>query len=339
MRRLLHSVLLGGLLVGSTVNAEQIAVDWRAPASCPDQAEVRARVAELLERKGQSLAEVQVRGQVKSTRDDWTLRLELTLPTQDSVRVLHAADCQSLTTAAVELMSLAFDQRVAEAPESQPSAATGAVETEPAPTVATAEPSAAAAPPTLVRADDETPPRPPPAAAEQPALRSHLGASGGVFAAGFGGPQLSAGLRFGLSSNAIVLDLLVAHHFVRSLQLSAADVTAEYDSQELSLMGCHVWGQRLRAGPCLVASALRTHGRSLGFADGIGRSMLWGTLGVAAMVSYPLSDLFELRLDAGMWVPITQRPLFVVSVEDRETKAGEANRYGGFARLSFGVVL
>jgi hypothetical protein len=338
MRRLLHSILVCGLLARSSVFAQELSVEWQAPVGCPDEAELRDQVVKLLERIGAAnAAGIQVRGRVRSTGGDWTLRLKLTVPPQVSVRELHAGDCQSLSTAAIELMRLAFDRGLTEqAPSaSQQPGGTSAPATEPpAPSVREEVPASESAP---TANPAETPPAPQPPAA-MPSFGWRLGAAGGVFAAGLAGAQLTAGVRFGVELNGIVLDVYGSQHFARSRPLTPASAEFDFDTQEVGLAGCRLWGDALRAGPCLAIAALHTRASSTA-STADSRSMFWGTVAVSALVSYPLSDMFELRFDAGMWLPITRRPLFVVDVEDTETTVGEASSYGAFARLSLGVML
>jgi hypothetical protein len=337
MRRLLHSILLCGLLAGSSVNAQELSVRWQAPASCPSEAELRSHVVELLERIGANPTGIQVRGRVRSTGNDWTLRLTLTVATQVSVRELHAGDCQSLSTAAVELMRLAFDRGLTEEAPSE-SQQPGGTDTPAAEAAASSVgDDVQASEPAQTTTPAEAPPSLQPPAAT-PAFGWRLGVSSGVFAAGLAGAQLTAGLRFGVELSGIVLDAYGSWHFARSLQLTAATAEFDFDTREVGLSSCRLWGEVLRAGPCVVVAALHTRASSsASTADS--RSMFWGTVAVSGLVSYPLSDLVELRLDAGVWLPITQRPLFVVNVGGSETTVGEASSYGAFARLSLGVML
>jgi hypothetical protein len=344
MRFLLHLILLVcGLSVGSSVHAQQLSIDWQAPANCPGEADLRARIAQLLADSGPRVAHVQVRGQIKKAQEDWTLRLELALDTQQALRLLHARDCKSLSAAAVGLVALALEPSQPETttvavPEpSQPGKASSGVAP---PVTERLPPVTAASAPSGRAADGGGAARSPTHPVATPVLSWRLGAFGGVFSAGLAGPQASAGVRVGLALEDILFDLSAIHHFARSQQLMAAAGTAEYETQEVALAGCRLWGETLRVGPCLVMSALRTSGSTSGFAGAVTKPVLWGTLGVSALAAYPVSDYLELRLDAGLWLPITRRPLFfVVGLDNREAAIGSTTALGLFARLGIGVRL
>jgi hypothetical protein len=352
MRALLHLLpVCCGLLVGSPVHAQQLSIDWQAPANCPDQAELRARIAQLLADSGSHVAHVQVQGQINRAEDGWTLRLELTLDAQPAVRLLRARDCKSLSAATVGLVAIALQPAIAPdvVPEpTQPAKAPDGVPAPSQPEAANAgnaapvtDPSRPNAPPaqSAPAADGGEPARPPRPPVATPVLSWRLGAFGGVFSAGLPGPQATAGLRVGLALEDILVDLSAMDHFARSQQLMAAGARTEYETQELALAGCRVWGETWRVGPCLVLSALRTRGSASGFAGAVAKQVFWGTLGASALVTYSVSDYLELRLDAGLWLPITRRPLFVLGIDNREAAVGDTTKLGLFARLGLGLRL
>jgi hypothetical protein len=343
----LHLLLILSGLAGAPhgVHAQQLTLDWHAPAPCPDEAALRAELAGLLAQSNVAAEDLHVAGHVRVEGKQWTLRLELTLPGQRSSRELHGRDCQSLSAAAVWLVALTLDPSLSTRAPADPSAGDPASDdpavaagpeqaqsgAEPAPT-----PSQGSTPPAgtpAAPAADGVEAAASPSASDTRSLAARLGAFGGVFSAGLAGPQASAGLRTGLGLDAYRFELSAIYHFARSESLTVAAGSAQYETLELAIAGCRTWGDTFRAGPCLQLSAMRTRGRASGFAGARTDALFWATAGASGILAYPLSDTFEVRLDAGLWLPISRRPEFFVATQSGENTVGDTHVLGLFARL------
>lgn len=129
---------------GPTEASRSIEVAWQAPADCPTQAAVEARVAELL--GPAALAGPRefegARGTVDGESGAWRLTLEIETRSGVGQRTVESEDCASLAEVAALVVALAVDPlsvalATSEPPPAEPAPAPA---TEPAPAVSTSEP-------------------------------------------------------------------------------------------------------------------------------------------------------------------------------------------------------
>ena len=90
------------------------AVSWEAPAGCPDRAEIRARVDDMLATSGSGRREaVRLRMVVRPTETGFRLTASLTDESGAlGRRVVHGVNCQDLASAAVLIAALAIDPEI-----------------------------------------------------------------------------------------------------------------------------------------------------------------------------------------------------------------------------------
>lgn len=137
------------LLVSLQAEAEDaassaLAIDWRAPSECPDDASLRQSVERLF---GGTIpaTELAVRAELSPEASGYTLVLETTAQGHHGVKRLEDVSCEELTRAAAVLIALAIDptltlgeddaSRGARAPDA-PVSASASPSAEPAPETA-----------------------------------------------------------------------------------------------------------------------------------------------------------------------------------------------------------
>jgi hypothetical protein len=105
------------LLVPTRAAAEDfgssaLAIEWRAPSECPDEASLRGGVERLF---GGSIpgTELSVRAELAAEAPGYALVLETTAEGHHGVKHLHDASCEELTRAAAVLIALAIDPNLA----------------------------------------------------------------------------------------------------------------------------------------------------------------------------------------------------------------------------------
>ena len=303
---------------------------WRAPDECPDADAMRTSVERLLSRSAGSTLELHASGSVKKQGERFVMQLALTVYRRKLGRTLSAPDCASVSDAAAWLMALAVDPSLptgaALAPEEpvrkEPSAASDLAaapappnsaelpKTQPAPQPQSTPPKTMAA----QRQSDsgaETPVVRPHTASSDAPWRLRLGAFAGVLAAGLAGPAASFGARAGAERADWLFDASFALQPPRSRALRAG-ATCKFESQELALAGCHVWGETSRLGVCAHAALVWVHGRAFGTSQPSAASFLSGRAGAALVGTQRLTGPVELWLDAHLSAPISPRPKFEV---------------------------
>lgn len=265
------------------------------------------------------------------THDDgrWSLRLELDQREHHALRELQADDCVSLSEAAAWLVSVAIDPRL---PPSAASSPTAAALPGKQPAAPSAEPAAASA--AGVTAAAPVAEAAPSESGLHPAWR--VGIFTGAFFAGFAGPAGSLGVQLALDLQRLSVVLSGAHHFERTRSLGVPGASAELSGQELSVAGCHQWGDAWRLGPCGFVSGHRTHGRTHGVTVERSDQLYWAALGATLAFAYRISPLFELGAEAGLSVPISARPRFEVTTLG---SVGEAAVLAGRLRLGINLRL
>jgi len=90
--------------------APGLQIDWQAPAECPGQAELRARVGSLVGAAAER-TELRVAGRVVREGERWTLTLELVRAGSREARTLRDGACRGLAEAAAVVIAVAIDPR------------------------------------------------------------------------------------------------------------------------------------------------------------------------------------------------------------------------------------
>jgi hypothetical protein len=103
---------------------------------------------------------------------------------------------------------------------------------------------------------------------------------------------------------------------------------------QVSLVGCLVWGEHLRGGPCLELRGARSVIEVKEVSEPAERSAFWLSGGPSAQLGYRVFRRWELVLEAGLGLPLTGRPR--VSVAGRG-EVLRASFVSGFANFGVGA--
>jgi len=111
---------IASMFAALVVGAPQI--EWTAPSSCPQVAQVRQRVAALMEAPLESLEDSVfiANGVVEPGEPEWKLELTLTTADGTEARELNGESCEALTDAAAVVISIALSPSAPPAPELPP---------------------------------------------------------------------------------------------------------------------------------------------------------------------------------------------------------------------------
>ncbi|WAS97005.1 hypothetical protein [Nannocystis punicea] len=108
------AVLMAATIVAVAEPPPGLVLAWTAPAGCPDEAEVRARVVRMTGQEAADRATLTARGTVREAGPGrWSLTLELTGATGGGRRELTAPRCEELVEAAALVVAIAVDPRAA----------------------------------------------------------------------------------------------------------------------------------------------------------------------------------------------------------------------------------
>ncbi len=299
------SLALAILAAGASALAQvaprpPIALDWQAPAECPDGSQVLEEIGRLLGTEAPlPSAPVSVRAAVSRVGDSWSIELVTKIGDSAGERSFTADTCQRLGEAAALVVALA----IRPAPPPEPP-------TPPAPAA----------------------PTPPPAAPRALALRPLIAADLGVLAK----PGLSAGAAVGLIAGDLRFELQLARGLSqRTAFASKADASLDLQIPiSAEILGCWALNQgALEVSGCAGFQGSQLRGAAAGISDpGAGRSWWLGALGGAAL-GWRLWDPVALRLEADLGLALV-RPSFVVE------PFGEVHRPSLlFGRVGLGVEL
>jgi len=350
-------------------SAAQVAtLSWSAPRGCPDKAYV---AAQLIARQRQPLRrDLKVRARVqRAARARYVLWLVLHADDYHAERRLESKSCSSVTDAALWLIAVALDPNLSAGPV-EPVPPSAAPLTQAPPTTTVDRPAAPASTgadrsqsPSVARADG--PPSAPASATEttamavvvtpaapattQPAARGagrapwrvdwsalprwwRAGLFGGVWSAALPAPQASVGARLGLGLGVLYAELRGALELPREQRVADASAV-RFATQDLGLALCSQWGDRVRAGPCATATALRTTGSTRGETESDEQALPWGAAGVSLELGFRPVRGLEIMLETGVQLPISARPRFTVPGVGEVAVASPVTVY---ARLGLG---
>jgi hypothetical protein len=332
-------VLVLVLLARATVRfdpalAQAPDISWRAPAACPTEASVIERVDAMRDR---SLWPPDLRAEAQVTRHAarYVLRLAIENGGRRALREFSSIHCETLAVTAAWLIAVSLDSAL-----SATTPAGGQVETSDSAAPDKDAPAQQNAGQAQGRSQSEQQSSSraaengdPDNARERSATQfwGRAAAFTGVFGAGLPGPQASLGVRGGLGLGLLYFELRVAHVFSRAQKVPVGVV--HEDSQELGVAGCAQWGERLRGGPCLTLSGLRTHASIEGTSDPSDTAIFWGVAGIAGNVSWLVYAPLELLAEVGLQLPISARPRFQVR---GAAEVDSANFVAGYGQLSVG---
>jgi hypothetical protein len=323
---------------------------WQAPRGCPDADSVQARVLALIgEGQAHASTALLAHATITQLRARYQLSLSLEQAGHRAVRVLRAAQCAELADTAAWLIALtvnpAIEQSQGAAPSAQsnaPAASTGsgadrpgvAVERERvAPRTPAAEQAkavsagrAAVATPVADPERSASPSQggqnsggsPPPEApsrygtSRRPAPRSlSLGVLAGLFLGAASVVQASVGAHAGVGVGWSYSQLRLSGLLPREFDVTGGG-SARLWSLSLDLTQCALWGDAVRAGPCLGLSGLRTRADVRGLASATDRVGYWGIATAGLQLFWRLPRRLALVVSGAVGVPVSRRPRFVV---------------------------
>lgn len=297
-----------------------VALEWRAPAPCPDRGAVLRRIGALLAASdtpaGVWQASAEVHGDAMSTV---TARLTMQHQGQRFSRILNAASCVEAAEAVALIVALAIDPRLRVPPAAEGSAAPGA---QTAGSVASAAPTPAALPLRErlppVGLDALLPPplpaawrEPSPGTSDEPPARVVAAALvdvGSLPALGVG-PRLGAGFDRGAWSATLLVSWLPEQR-----QVIASEPARGGD---VGLLGGGVRGcGRFRTpswawGACLGMGLERWSARGFGTARQETKHRWWGLGELRVEAEWRLSERWGIEIGLAALVPV-HRPEFVL---------------------------
>jgi hypothetical protein len=314
--RYLAGVALWALpLPAAAQPSTHLALTWSAPAGCPTEADVQARVASLLggEAATSGVADVRANGQIARSGAAYRLQLSMSAGNLSSSRVLEAGSCDELAGAAA--ISLAL---LARSGSAEPSA-TGTT-----PTSDSAPPPSEVAPPAEERRPTVSPPK---AAAEdgQGARRAaeanpsalHFVLHAPLVVVGRGTlPSLGVGLGAAAGIRYRALRVVAGGELWKEQQRAQLGAETRFTLQSARLDACLTQSLGLLdLGPCAGVAGERLEGEGLAsetFSPRSARSLwLSGTGGVLASLQVPGTTFWRVVTQATVRVPAT-RTRFVI---------------------------
>ena len=327
------ALVLACLLALWPLRARALELRWTAPATCPSQQDVQARIDGLLRTGGKPASSVEqsaeARAKLSALRGGFKLVLTLRGEGLGGTRTLTGKDCTELAETAAFLIAVAIDP-------SLPGTAQPVAEPQPP-----AQPAPPPPPPPPV-APPATPEPAPRTVVERPLPFS-------VQASGFGGAwwaslprrQTQLGASVGAAIGRVQLELRGAYaleDIERELGMDAEGMQSEgtlaVSSISFELAACHLWGTRFFAGPCGSLSLVRTHAFPDGFREkNDPTTLFWGSASIAGQVGMRVNRWLEPFIEAGLGTPISRRPSFAVQVSGQPPRDVTADRLLLFARL------
>lgn len=302
-----------------------LALDWKAPAECPREADVRAELARITRvRPGHTLTPLVASAEVERVGQGYATLLRTERAGNRGERKLEALDCGTLVRTVTLVLALAFGSGVeltehagtdgerlgadpaARAPVASRAADASAAE----PTAETAQTPATAS---SVASEPSNP--------DQDASEAGSAASADLelaFVLGGGaqlGPLPAPGLGLiagaALVRGAFALELR-ALAWPTLARAQSADVSARFDGFGGAALGCGLLPQGpITLALCAGARAAALRGRSSGASDDAAATAPWYALSAAGALSWPRAGLLRMRLEATLSVSLA-RPYFVI---------------------------
>ena len=321
--------------------AEDVALRWSAPRGCPQRAEVeRLLSAEV----APALGLLQVSARIERTAQGFTLDLTIAASSGPIVRRLHARDCHSLAQSAGLLVALALADRAEDsapqgllgAPalrtesdaglssgESQRDQAAGEVQsgsfglakeqvvTGAARSLPTGPPDRSVSESTAAQRElQQRVPRADRSSSPRPGVRYRVAGAAGLTLRAL--PRQAATLvgEVALELWSWSLGLRLGQGFAGKQRLSP-EASLRFRSTQVALSGCGEFALgRVRVGPCAALWLQRLDVKSTGLRPGFQSEerATWLSLGLGVAARTGLGGGFEAALEAGVLLPVSERP-------------------------------
>jgi hypothetical protein len=295
---------------------------WVAPSECPRAALVKAQLNQLLA-ESVSDAVVEASARVERLRGhSYRLQLRLSVGSHRAERTLESDSCEELAATAAWLIAVAIDPSVHDRAHSNreheqpaPAGAAAAEAAQSEDTASSARPSADTPGRTSSRSagteahEDAGHPR---AGTSLSPRVGRAAALAGVSFGTAGAAQAELGAAGGLGLGWLYSELELSALLPRREELAGGGVVSSW-SLALGLRECALWGARLRWGPCLTLTGLRTVGQAEGLSSSQpDQTLFWMVAGVALRAAWNLRNSLELTVAGSAGVPISPRPRFTV---------------------------
>jgi len=317
----------------------RLALEWDAPAGCPDRGAVLTQVAGLLQGSDSSAdpSLVAVRATVtSSTEAAWQLRLETSRAGATGERHLEGGSCAALVDAAALILAWLLDPEAL----ARPDEARDGEGRDPIVVTSADRGGGATAQAARLDAPDARPLR-----ERAPRRRGEVARSigaqvrvagvadvGSLPAVGFGVEAVAA-----LSTGRLRWELAVVHLFERRATLENRSAGGDIDLTAGSLGVCHasVRAGDVDLGPCGAIEIGALDGRGFGVETPGEGGAWWIAPRVGAMASWHVSSALALGLDASIAIPISRPRFLLTNVGDVYTPSPITARLGASLGLSF----
>lgn len=356
------------------MSAQALSLRFSAPAECPKKSAMQARIVSLLAEAEPKVYTLRVVAKVSARRRaDYQITLQIDTDTHHAERALRGSRCDELIEAAAWLVALTVDpalsderqdEQVADAAETDSSAARAATEQAGAVSAGTShahdtsanavangaarssaqsergERRAAKAKPAPNARPAETrtvsaavePAKP----ASAPWPRSfRTGGTLGMITGDGAGIQAALSGFVGYGIGVFYSQARVQGSMPRETPLSPVGELRIW-ALTSELTECALFGRSLRAGPCLGASLVRTSAELNGLASSHERAYLWGAANGGLQLFWLVARRIELSFAALARLPLSPRPRYVV--EGLET-VGSTQTWSADVRLGLGFAL
>lgn len=285
--------------------ASSLELDWHAPRTCPQVANVHADVMRLVGTTVASGPHLLARGTVLGeAADRWTLTLRTVVEGVTGERVLVGQSCHAVTDAAVITLALTLNPDLT---LPLPAAAT--------PPVSVVDPNRPGPGPATLSIPELPRPGPSDDGAVVHWLAGTLvGPRWGLFAR----PVEEYGL--GIGANQGRMHAWIEGGFA-SGTVSSAKPGAYADFWFISLrgLGCYsIGGRSLDLLPCSGLDWTRAQGQSAGFDNTGGGSMSWYSLAIGAKLSWRFHRLWRVQLDSLGLIPLARPKAYVSHSGDED---------------------
>lgn len=342
------------LTSAAVAHGESFALEWQAPAPCPQQARVREQIRALVPAALADAGTLRAEGRISRVKGRFRLRLNMHFGSVNGERIIESSSCEDLAGAAAVALGLliqsadATNTRAADGPPSSRSSDANAGRgADPktgreAPTDAEAFPeenavtgSRTGAGRTATSAADSKPRRPPsknegPAELSAPtesasASRARnsfvLKAAEGVLQVGpLPRPTFAVSVGAGLAIREFRALLGLQLALPQTVALGDAGARVELRPMALELMGCRAWSfSALEVGPCLTVALERLTAQGSG--ERIASrtdSAVWLSLGATATARVHVTSWFALSAGLGGKLAAARPRIRIDGVDDAE---------------------
>lgn len=328
----LGSWIVAVVLLGPEPDAPDVALSWRAPPTCPTQADVIARVHARI--AARAAVRVQADAIVEPSAHDpglWRLRLAVHGDDATAQREIEAKTCDALADAAAIILAVAATS--ADAPTVEIPAPAPPTEPEPEPSREPPAPGPAMSPTAPSPAPVDAPPIVAPTVERRPRPRARIAAHGGVDHGAQPGTNATAVAEIGLHWSRLRVSASAIYGFARRVATGEAEAVHRLAAAGISACGVAPLAA-FEVGGCVGGElgALVSDG-TRGTALRGDRSW-WGAASIGVVAGWRFAPRWSLVLRTDAVVPAVRRRFFV-----GDDRVGRIGAVGVRALAGVAVVL